>query len=393
MFLHDINVPWLEHNFARHRYLIENEKQIEKIISINSVDVLIDTSRGIDAEHAPTVQEAETELMEKILDIASESVEELPISYVDHQWQESRHIRAEAIEVVGNILTDARIGKQVSTEQAGSVISSITDSVLSNDGTLVSLCRLKQRDQYTFQHSVSVSALLVTFCHAIGGFSKDDLQEIGLGGLFHDVGKMKIPDEILNKPGQLTDHEYSIMMTHVLEGVRYLGEGKVLGASTLKIVAEHHERFDGTGYPKGLSRNGISLLGQMASLVDVYDAITSTRVYHKALEPVTALQRMYEWGGKHFDETLVHNFIKGIGIYPVGSLVHLDSGRLAIVVRQGAENLLKPIVRIVYDANKMHELPPKDINLAAPRCQDHISGYEIPENWGIDPFRYIGLVV
>ena len=393
MYVHDINVPWLEHGFARNRFLIQNEKQIEKILAINKLDVLIDTSKGDDAAHAPTLKESETELMEKLLDIASESAEELPTHQMDFLWQESSHIREEAIEVVGNILTDARIGKQVNAKQAGTVVSSITDAVLSNDGTLVSLCRLKQRDKYTFQHSVSISALLVTFCNAMGGFSKDDLHEIGLGGLFHDVGKMKIPDEILNKPGRLTDEEYSIMMTHVREGVSYLEHGPVLGQSAMKIVSEHHERFDGTGYPRGIARNAISLLGQMASIVDVYDAITSVRVYHNALEPVTALQRIYEWGGKHFDETLVHSFIKGVGIYPVGSLVHMDSGRLTIVVRQGVESLLKPIVRVVYDTKAMQKLTPRDINLAAPTCQDNISGYEIPETWGIDPFFYLGHAV
>jgi len=400
MFVHDINVPWLEHSFARNRFLIRNEKEIEKILAINKLDVLIDTSRGADATDAPTLQESEIALMGKLLDIASEPAEE-PLGnngeqsthQMDFLWQESSHVRKEAIEVVGNILADARIGKQIDAKQAGAVVSSITDSVLSNDGTLVSLCRLKQRDKYTFQHSVSISALLVTFCHAMGGFSKDDLHDIGLGGLFHDIGKMKIPDEILNKPGSLTDHEYSIMMTHVQEGISYLGESRILSQPVMKIVAEHHERFDGTGYPRGIARNAISLLGQMASIVDVYDAITSVRVYHSAIEPVTALQRIYEWGGKHFDETLVHSFIKGVGIYPVGSLVHMDSGRLAIVVRQGVESLLKPIVRVVFDTKAMQKLSPRDINLAAPSCQDHISGYEIPENWGIDPFFYLGHAV
>ena len=178
MFVHDINVPWLEHSFARNRFLIRNEKEIEKILAINKLDVLIDTSRGADATDAPTLQESEIALMGKLLDIASEPAEE-PLGnngeqsthQMDFLWQESSHVRKEAIEVVGNILADARIGKQIDAKQAGAVVSSITDSVLSNDGTLVSLCRLKQRDKYTFQHSVSISALLVTFCHAMGGFS------------------------------------------------------------------------------------------------------------------------------------------------------------------------------------------------------------------------------
>jgi hypothetical protein len=128
----------------------------------------------------------------------------------------------------------------------------------------------------------------------------------------------------------------------------------------------------------------------MASIVDVYDAITSIRVYHKALEPSNALKRMFEWSGRHFDGTLVHSFIKAIGIYPVGSLVRLKSGRLAVVLRQGEHNLLSPFVRIVYHAVKGHRLPVQDINLGSANCQDHIVGYELPVSWGIDPIKFIG---
>jgi HD-GYP domain-containing protein (c-di-GMP phosphodiesterase class II) len=158
----------------------------------------------------------------------------------------------------------------------------------------------------------------------------------------------------------------------------------------MKIVSEHHERFDGSGYPRGKASKAISKLGQMASIVDVYDAITSIRVYHKALEPINAMQLIFEWGGKHFDETLVHQFIKGVGIYPVGSLVRLESARLAVVLRQGENNLIKPLVRLVFDTRLGYQLPPQDIDLASPDCQDQIVGYEIPTSWGIDPFHFIG---
>ncbi|MCL1908333.1 MAG: HD-GYP domain-containing protein [Holophagaceae bacterium] len=390
MYIHDIKVPWLEHNFATNHFMLHNEKQIEKILGMNITDVLIDTAKGRDAKYAPTQEEAETELMDMILDIASEPGTEPPPSKLDLQWAESKQIRSEAVKVVSEILTDARIGKQISVERAGPIVSDITNAVLGNDGTLVSLCRIKKRDSYTFQHSVSISALLVTFCHAIGGYTEEEMHQIGLGGLFHDVGKMRVPNQILNKPGRLTEAEFAIMRTHVDEGVKYLQKGHALPESTMKIVSEHHERFDGSGYPRGKASKAISKLGQMASIVDVYDAITSIRVYHKALEPINAMQLIFEWGGKHFDETLVHQFIKGVGIYPVGSLVRLESARLAVVLRQGENNLIKPLVRLVFDTRLGYQLPPQDIDLASPDCQDQIVGYEIPTSWGIDPFHFIG---
>jgi putative nucleotidyltransferase with HDIG domain len=390
MFVHSLNVPWLDHRFALNRFLVKNEKMIEKIASENITHVLIDTLRGDDAAHAPSLEEAEITLMGKMIDAVMEPSPLPTPAKMEQQWAESKKIQNEATKVVSNILADVRIGKQVSLEKAAPVVVNITGAVLGNDGTLASLCRIKQRDAYTFQHSVSISALLVTFCNAIGGYSYEQLIEIGLGGLFHDVGKMKVPDAILNKPGRLTEHEFKIMKSHVEEGVSYLRQNGSLSEPIIRIAAEHHEKFDGSGYPKSISRSAISVLGQMASIVDVYDAITSIRIYHAALEPPDALKRIFEWCGKHFDETLVQTFIKAIGIYPVGSLVRLQSGRLGVVLRQGEANLLMPLVRIVYNASKGHRLPPQDIDLASPACQDQITGYEIPANWGIDPMRFIG---
>ncbi|MCL1908332.1 MAG: HD-GYP domain-containing protein [Holophagaceae bacterium] len=390
MYVHDLNVPWLEHGFAKNRFLIQDEKQIEKIIQVNISEVLIDTVRGIDDAHSPSKEEAESELMDKMIGVATGAGASARSGMSASPPVESRQIHFEAVKVVSSILGDARIGKQVNIEQATPVVTNITEAVLQNDGTLVSLCRIKHRDTYTFQHSVSISALLVTFCNSVGGYSSEKLVDIGLGGLFHDVGKMRIPNEILNKPGRLTEEEFGVMRSHVTLGIDYLKNEKRLSDSAIKIVAEHHERFDGTGYPRGLSQRAISEIGQMTSIVDVYDAITSIRVYHSALEPSDALKRIFEWSGKHFDEGLVQRFIKAIGIYPVGSLVRLDSDHLAVVMRQGENNMLTPLVRIVFDAKTGHRLLPKNLDLAAPNCHNYILGYEMPGKWGIDPIQFIG---
>ena len=390
MYVHDLNVPWLEHGFVRNRFLIENESQLEKIVQSDITEVLIDTLKGLDATNAPSAKEADTALMNKMISVATAPSSSPAHIYSESRWAESKQIHDDAVKVVGSVLKDIRFGRQVDVRQASPVVSHITDAILGNDGTLVSLCRIKQRDTYTFQHSVSISALLVTFCNSMGGFSEGDLLDIGLGGLFHDAGKLRIPDKILNKPGKLTEEEFAIMRTHVSEGLKFLDSSRGLSDTALRIVGEHHERHDGTGYPKGISRNAISLLGQMASIVDVYDAITSKRVYHPALEPSDALKRIFEWSGRHFEDTLVQRFIKAIGIYPVGSLVHLESGHLAVVLRTHSDNMLQPLVRIVYDALDKTKLAPQDIDLAAPNCQDRIVGYEIPSNWGIDPLQFVG---
>jgi len=387
MYLHDVNVPWLESGFLLGQFVLQREDQIEKLASANILEVLIDTEKGLDAIDAPTKEEAESALMEEIIGSLSAESDEYVAAQQRLRWAESKRVYKEAIKIVNAIFNDARLGRRTGFQHAFPVVANIAEGVMRDEGALVSLCRLKNRDTYTFQHSVSVSALLITLCSAIGGYSKDDLIQIGLGGLFHDIGKMMTPDHILYKPGRLTEAEHEIMRAHVNEGIDYLRSEHGLRELALYAVAEHHERYDGSGYPKGLSRDQISKVGQMASIIDVYDAITSDRVYHGAIEPTAAIRLIYEWAGRHFDGAFVRSFIRAIGIYPVGSLVRLQNGALAVVLRQNEENLLQPLVRIVYNAVRDRRVHPKDIDLASPSCRDYIVDYETPGNWGIDPIN------
>jgi len=389
MYLHDVNVPWLESGFLLGQFMLQREDQIEKLASANILEVLIDTEKGLDAINAPTEEEAETALMEEIIGSFSAESNEYVAAQQRLRWAESKRVYKEAIKIVTSIFGDARLGYRTGFQHAFPVVASIAEGVMLDEGALVSLCRLKNRDDYTFQHSVSVSALLITLCSAIGGYTGDDLVQIGLGGLFHDIGKMMTPDHILYKPARLTEAEHEIMRAHVNEGIDYLRSEHGLRELALCAVAEHHERYDGSGYPKGLSRDQISKIGQMASIIDVYDAITSNRVYHGAIEPTAAIRLIYEWAGRHFDGAFVRSFIRAIGIYPVGSLVRLQSGRLAIVLRQGEGNLLQPFVRVIYSTVKGQRIPVQDVDLASPGCMDQIVGFEAPGSWGIDPIRFI----
>lgn len=389
MYIHDINVPWLDQGFLLGQFMIQREDQIKKMMDANILEVFIDTGKGLDAKDAPTAEEAEAALMNEMINSVSAEDSESTDAQQKEQWAESKRAYTEAIKIVTSIFNDARIGKQAGLRNVFPIMAHIAEGVMLDDGALVSLCRLKNRDNYTFQHSVSVSVLLLTFCNLIGGYTSDDMVQIGLGGMFHDIGKMMTPDHILNKPGQLTDDEHEVMRTHVNEGLEYLRSEHSLREIALQVVAEHHEKLNGSGYPRGLSGDGITKVGQMASIVDVYDAITSNRVYRTAIEPTAAIKMIYEWAGRHFDGTLVRSFIRAIGIYPVGSLVRLQSGRLAVVLRKGDGNLLQPIVRVVYNAVNGHNIPVQDVNLASPGCMDHIIGYETPSDWGIDPIRFI----
>jgi len=389
MYVHDLNVPWIDGGFLLGRYMLQSDSQIEKLKNANILEVLIDTERGLDAKNAPTEMEANAALVDEMTGAVSAEASKSIAARQKAQWEESKQAFKEAVSIVTSIFNDVRLGNQTGIRHAFPVVENIRKGVMLDDGALVSLCRLKNRDDYTFKHSVSVSALLITLCGAIGGYSSDDLVQIGLGGLFHDIGKMMTPDHILYKPGRLTEKEREIMTAHVNEGVDYLRREHGLGELAFGVVAEHHEKYDGSGYPRGLCRDQISKVGQMASIIDVYDAITSNRVYHAAIEPAAAIRLLYEWAGRHFDGALVRSFIRMIGIYPVGSLIRLQSGRLAVVIRQSGENLLQPVVKIVYNAVKGHRVPAQYVDLAAPDCQDYIVDYETPGIWDIDPIRFI----
>ena len=386
MYIHDLNCGWLQHGFLRQHFLLRHEGQIQKMLDQGMHELYIDTSRGEDVAGAPTKAEIDQVLDQQLRQSAATGAALVPDRV--SQKEESvaaRRILGEATVMVDSLLQDVRLGKHVDTAKAGPLVKEINASVLRNPGALLSLCRIKEADTYTFQHSVSICALLVSFTHAMG-MPPDLVHEAGLGGLLHDVGKMKIPNEILNKPGKLTEEEFTIMKSHAALS-RDLLTG-VPGISTLviQIAGEHHERMGGGGYPAGLPGAEISQIGRMAAIADVYDALTSNRVYHKGMEPSEVLKKLLEWSGSHLDGDLVQQFIRTLGIYPVGALVRLSSGRLAVVVEQ-SEDLLRPTVRLVYDTKLNLQLPPRDLHLV--HAAEEIEDYEEPEDWDLDPITFL----
>jgi len=384
MFIHDLNCGWIDHPFVFNTFRVKDEATVQKIIAYGIREVYIDTATGLDVADAQTKEEVDSELHERIIKVAGPA-KSPPRTPLREEIVVARQVHSEANKVVHSILSDVRLGKQIEVEQAEPVVEQITDSIFRNKDALTSLSRIKQKDNYTFQHSVSVCALLVSFAHAMG-FGRDVIREAGIGGLLHDVGKMKVPDAVLNKPASLSAQELSVMQSHAALGRDILKQTDGIPEKAILITGQHHERYDGTGYPDKLKEEAISNFGQMASIVDVYDALTSNRVYHKGMEPTAALKKLFEWSKFHFNEELVQHFIRVIGIYPVGSLVSLESGLLAVVVQQGEDNLLHPLVRAIFDPVKGF-ITPHDIDLAS--GNDHIANHELPTKWGVDPFRYL----
>lgn len=387
MYVHDLNCGWLEHGFLRSRFLLRDPGQIQKLRDQGVSAIYIDTARGEDVAEAPTRDQVEAGLDRELRGSAAEGAALAPARIPQREEAvAARKILGEAVGVVTGLLHDARLGRQLEPGKARPLVKAMRASALRNPGALISLGRIKQADTYTFEHSVSICALLMSFCQALG-MDAATVEEAGMGGLLHDIGKMKIPNEILNKPGKLTEEEFAIMKSHAALSRDILSGVPGISTMVIQIAGEHHEKVAGGGYPLGLAGEAISQIGRMTAIVDVYDALTSTRVYRKGQEPTLVMKRLLEWSGSHLDHDLVQRFIRTLGIYPVGSLVRLSSGRLAVVVEQG-ENLLRPTVRIVFDTTRKVKLQPRDLDLAR-SASEEIQDYEDPAPWKLDPAAFL----
>ncbi|MFT3760519.1 HD-GYP domain-containing protein [Thauera sp.] len=383
MYVHDLNCEWMEHNFVRNRFTIDSEETVAEIRTLGVPEVWIDTERGLDVADAP--EQTESELAEAGHSLAGDAARPAPRRPPRHTLEQARRLHGEANRIVRDMMGDIRLGKQIELEQIEPLVARIVDSIFSRQDALLPLARLKDHDEYTFQHSVSVCALMASFARTLEQ-PREVIREIAIGALLHDVGKAQVPDEILNKPAKLTDAEFAKMKNHVVQSKIILQGTPGISNIALDVAAQHHERFDGTGYPNKLKGEEISLYGQMGSIVNVYDALTSNRVYRKGMPPTEALRKLLEWSKFHFKPELVHAFIRSLGIYPSGSLVRLESQRLAVVQSQNEDQMMKPVVKAMFHT-RGHYLPPETIDLR--RSQDHIVAHEDFAAWKIDPAQWL----
>ena len=388
MYIHDINCSWLDHPFATGSFAVHDEKRIGEIRDLGIHDVYIDISRGADVASGISAEEVRQEIDERMADIAGEATIKIAPASLDSEVTRARRLHSDANRIVRNMVQDLRLGKQIEMEQVHPLVENMVDSIFRNQDALLPLARLKDHDNDTFQHSVSVCALLVSFGRSLG-LERSILKELGVGGLLHDVGKAKVPDAILNKPAKLTEAEFTRMKTHVVQSILILHNTPGVSRIALDVAGQHHERFDGSGYPNQLRGEAITLYGRMGAIVDVYDAITSDRVYHQGMPPTAALGRLLEWSSYHFDPALVKAFVKNLGIYPTGSLVRMESGRLGVVLEQNSENMMKPRVNVIYHAEYRRYLQPEIIDLARSDSKDRITSHEDYATWGIDPKRWV----
>lgn len=384
MHVHEVCGSWLEHPFWRGSFKVTEEAQIGQLGAIR--EVIIDTDKGRDVDMAvmDDIEVPSTDFSDLPEPLPSAPVEALPTPQARTSFRaelaQAGRVLAKSREAMRSMFQDARMGKALDTEHCLPLVNEITDSVERNPGALVSLARLKTSDAYTFMHSVAVCALMVSLARQLK-LSEAQARDAGMAGLVHDMGKALMPTEVLNKPGALTQEEFAIMKSHPEAGYQLLKEGGAVGEVALDVSLHHHEKVNGRGYPKGLKGDEISLYAKMGAVCDVYDAITSNRPYKAGWDPADSLMKMAAWTKEgHFDERVFQAFVKSIGIYPTGSLVKLQSGRLAVVVEQGTGSLLSPIVRVFFSTKSNQPIPVELLDLG--KTVDQIVSRESKSQWG-----------
>jgi putative nucleotidyltransferase with HDIG domain len=381
MYLKEFCGSWMDHPFWRNSFVISDPKDIELIRASNIQEVWIDAALGLDVPpDEPVISEAETAAqVEADVSAAAQAARNLTPVSIDREMIRAGRICGQARQAVTSMFQEARMGKAVDAGNARKLVEEISDSVTRNPGALISLARLKRADDYTYLHSVAVCALMIALGRLLK-FDEDLTRRLGIAGLLHDLGKAMVPLEILNKPGKLTDEEFEIMKRHPEEGIKLLQGSSMADDIVFDVVLHHHEKTSGTGYPEKLKNGGISLYAKMGAVCDVYDAITSNRPYKAGWDPAESLSKMAEWSDGHFDPAIFQAFVKSLGIYPVGSLVRLSSGRLGVVVGQ-SRSLLAPRIKVFYSTRAAARVQPELVDLSLPGCREKIASREDPAHW------------
>ncbi|WP_378081667.1 HD-GYP domain-containing protein [Aeromonas bestiarum] len=299
-----------------------------------------------------------------------------------------RRLYQEARELQGKFIRQLKAGEPIDITPLAAVAEEMVDTMFTHGDAMLCLARIRAKDAYLMEHSMNVAILLANFGRYLD-LDRSVLKELTLGGLLHDVGKIMTPDEVLNKPGKLTDAEFTVMRQHVVHSYDILSHTPGITATMLEVAANHHERLDGTGYPRHLKGDQLSLHTRMSGIVDVYDAVTADRVYKQGMQPTQAFRILLKGADHHFDRGLVTKFIKCMGVYPVGTLVQLSNQRLAIVMQRNPHEPLKPVVKVIYHATQRHYLEVQWLDLAKSGVQESIESTVDPKEFGISLANFV----
>lgn len=350
VYIAELDRPWTDTPFLFQGFVLENEKQLETLKKYCK-KVYIDVEKGLDLPDRGQLRAGPIGAPGKPSVLASiqQRVRYEEKTTLSVELPAARQAQARANVVLQDVLTTVRAGKALDAPRVREAVTSMTDSVVRNPDAMMLLAKMKEKDGHTLDRALGVSIYMITFGRFLQ-LPREQLDLLGMLGLLQDIGKVRLPAGLLTKSGPLTEEEHKICRSHVEHSVAILQETTGLPAELPALASLHHERYDGSGYPKGLKGQEIGLYGAIAGLVDCFDALTQPRPYGQALAPSNALSMLYSWRDTLFDGPLVEQFIQCIGIYPVGSIVELNSGEIGIVIAQNLARRLLPRVMVVLDA-------------------------------------------
>lgn len=361
---------------------IKDKQTIATLKNRGVKEVYIDIEQGDDSPNAIVIEENDNKLQEKIIQIHEHKPPEKASTDLERESKVASLQHKRALNLVNQAMASAKMGQDVEVEPFEEMADHFIDSVVRNQNALACLTRIRDKDNYLMEHSVNVAVLMAILGKHLE-LEPTYLHQCVTGALLHDIGKILIPDEVLHKPGKLDNDEFNTMKRHASLSRKILESSNNFSQVSINIAGQHHERMDGHGYPEGLKGEQISPEARMTSVVDVYDAITADRVYHKGMHPSAALKRLLEWSGPHLDKTYVHAFIKAMGIFPVGSLVELDNGFAAVVVEESLQSM-QPIVKVMYNLKHKEYVGVEKHDLSQARCPWHIVKVLDPQPLGIE---------
>jgi HD-GYP domain-containing protein (c-di-GMP phosphodiesterase class II) len=341
MYIDSLCGKWIAHPFWRKSFMLDQQKDLDELRVCGTEELWIDTDRGLDVESAEVPKE-------KTEDDASQQEKaesEPPVVLVD-EIRRARKIHTQGRMDVTEMFKRACNKEEFRFDRALLLVDEIRRSTARNQNAFLGLIRPKDINDYLCLHSIAVCALMLMLGRKMG-MDHETLISVGLAGLLHDIGNIGFPDDLLNKPGTLTQEEYNIVKTHPQRGWNILSAHK-LDNIVLDVCLHHHERMDSTGYPEGLPTDSLSVFARMAAICDTYDSLISDSHYRKGISPANAIREMTKWQDGQFDKQVFHAFVKTVGIYPYGTLVLLKSGRLAVVEEQSSKSLSAPIVRVFF---------------------------------------------
>jgi putative nucleotidyltransferase with HDIG domain len=396
VFVCRLDRPWVETRFRFQGLVLRSMDEVKELQRCCNY-VYIDPTRGLDAPGTVDFNRREAKLEAGVAATAAAHPEVRPYETdAANELGTAIGVHGDSYVLIDNILEDARLGRSVDSMGAKQIVGEMAASIMRNPDALLFLTQLNDKDNYTTFHSIDVCILSLAFGRHLG-LEENDLNVLGLGALLHDIGKMRIPPEVLNKAGRLSNSEFKLMKSHVEEGVKILRGTRGISQAAVEVVQNHHERFDGSGYLAGLRGKEIGLFGSIAGIADVYDAVTSDRVYHPAITPYEALKHLYQWRKNDFEEALVLQFIQCIGIYPVGSLVSLTTGDLAVVVAVHPDHRLRPTVKLVVDPQGQRYEKPVTVDLMQEDTDSTDARIDIravadPAKHGIRPAQYLDIL-